>query len=203
MRGLALLALFLGVLLAASVALVARGLGRFETWEPIAFRFENPTLAVGRGERVVVKPIERGGTWQRFTFTAVVGEPEALKDAAFPLPYAAAALETRWSEEGWRYDPSDFVRALPLQGMGAPPREWLTEIRPVLEVAPDGSSRLVYRAAYLHETGMRVFYVHDPARKIPGFGWVRQERYAKDQEQPAIFFAYPDAPAEDLAEGPK
>ncbi len=202
MRGLGLLALALGALLVAAVLLVARGLGWFATWEEVDFAFENPVLKAQRGDRVVVKPIEAGGIWQRFTFTAVVGEPEAMEDPALPLPHAAAVVESRWSEtEGWRYDPNDFVRPLPLLGLGAAsPREWLQEIRPVLEVSPDGSTRLLYRAAYTHDTGLHVAYYHDPAREIPGFGWVRQERLARDQEQPAIFHAFRVAPAAELKE---
>lgn len=202
MRGLALLALLLGGLLVAAVLLIARGLGWFEDQREVPFAFDNPVLTVRRGDRAVVKPIEAGGVWQRFTFTAVVVEPEAMKDPALPLPHAAAVVESRRSgEDDWSYDPNDFVRPLPLYNLGAvSPREWLQEIRPVLEVAPDGSSRLLYRATYRHDSGLQVAYYHDPARRVPGFGWVRQERTAPGREQPAIFHAFAEEPAGELRE---
>jgi hypothetical protein len=195
-RTLAALAILLAALLTAGTWLTLRRLGRLEVLEPPAFVFENPVLKTEKWQRTIVRPMREGNVWQRYTFTALVGEPAAVEMPAMPLPYAIAAEEFRLDDQdAWYHRPADRIQALPVCLLGAlSPVEWLTEIRIVEETYPDGSRKRRYRATFGHESGETVAYFYDPEHLTPGFGWVRQERYAPDDREPEVYFAHAISP---------
>lgn len=189
-RALVLTAVFLAVLLAAAGGLLANRLGYFASWDKPSFTFENPFLDVAKGQRVVVRPMQRGTSWSRFFFSTpqVEPDPEAVPSPLFPAPYIPVALEQRDGETGeWRYVPPP--RFFALGQMGAMTvKEWLEEIRPVRERGEDGEERLVLRVRFGHETGAVIDYFHDPARPCPGLGWYRNEMRTSEGA-PVVVFA--------------
>jgi len=187
-RALASIAGFLGLLLAAAVVLLLARLGYLETPEKPGFLFENLLLTAPRGRRVILRPMQQGAPEQRFWFGPIITEPE--RDDAFdPAPHLRVGIEERDPEtRKWIYR---RVGSLDLALMGAmTTKEWLMEIRPVRDVAPDGTSRILLLASYGHESGATVSYLRDPAHLVPGFGWLRHEIY-RAGNPPQVYYAIP------------
>ncbi|MHC4550280.1 MAG: hypothetical protein ACYTEZ_16030 [Planctomycetota bacterium] len=185
-RALAWTAALLYLLLLGAGTLLLQRLGYLAAYEAPTFVFTNHTLAVRRGQRVVVRPLQEGASWVRYTFTATVREPDP-DDALFVAPHAVAGMEDRKAgEDTWYFKEPYFVA---LGQMGAlTSREWLEEIRLVRERTGDGRERTLLRARYGHESGSTIFYYADPDRPVPVFGWFRTEMHAEGRE-PEVYFA--------------
>jgi hypothetical protein len=187
-RGLAFTAAALFVLCVAAALGLADRLGHLRRAEPTPLVFANPALDVAQGQRVVLRPIVAGAPALRLTFLATITEPTP-EDPVAPVPHLLAGAEEREGDE-WVLRPGEgSVQPLLLCQMGAlTPQEWLEEIRPVLEVSPDGSERLLLRAQFGHRTGAAIAYYFDPQAPVPAVGWTRSEFLASDRP-PEIHFA--------------
>jgi len=184
-RALALVALLLALLLAATVWLALDRLGWLTEFERPGFRFENPMLKVQRFDRVRIRPMQEGQPEVRYTFTAFVTEP-ATDDPFSTQPHVRVGVESRGPEE------PDFMyegeQAFLLRQMGAYSTiEWLEEIRPVEELTQDGARVRRLRATYGHQSGGRTVYFTDPSIHVPGLGWIRQEFYAEGQLRHVLY----------------
>jgi hypothetical protein len=184
-RALAAAAAVLFVLCVAAGALLARRLGLLETPAPIEWTFENPTLEVARGQRVVLRPIVEGIRPLRYTFLLTVAEP-LPDDPVAPVPHQRAGVEER-EEDYWAFRPP--VEPLALCQMGAlTAQEWLEEIRPVIESRGAGEERMLLKAVYGHRAGATVAYYHDPEAPVPAVGWARSEMMGENRP-PELHFA--------------
>lgn len=176
-RTLALVAVLLALLLGGSAFLALDRLGWLREFERPSFRFENPLLSTVPFERVRLRKMQEGQHEVRYTFTTFVTEPEDV-DPFSTQPHVRAGVESRARDEEEFYYEGE--QAYLLRQMGAfSTREWLEEIRPVEERLQDGSTRVRLRATYGHQSGGTTVYFHDPALRVPGVGWIRQEFYAE------------------------
>ena len=184
-RTLALVALLMTLLLAATAWLALDRLGWLAEFEQPGFRFENPMLKAERFERVRIRPMQEGQPEVRFTFTAFVTEPSDT-DPFSTQPHVRVGVESRGPTE------PDFLyegeQAFLLRQLGAySTLEWLEEIREVEELAQDGSVVRRLRATYGHQSGGTTVYFHDPSIRVPGLGWIRQEFYAEGQLRHVLY----------------
>ncbi len=183
-RALAAAAALLLLLCVAAGVLLVRRLGWLETPAPVEWTFTNPTLAVARGQRVMLRPIVEGLLPLRYTFLVRVTDPLPDDDMA-PVPHLRAGTEELEDGE-WAYRQPE---ALALCQMGAlTAQEWLMEIRPVVESRGSGEERLLLKAIYGHRNGATVAYYHDPAAPVPAVGWTRSELLAEGRP-PEVHFA--------------
>jgi hypothetical protein len=183
-RGLAALAIFLVLLGGIAAGLLAHRLGWWSDAKPVEWAFVNPTLAVARGQRVVLRPILEGVPEFRYTFVRTAPEP-GTDDPMAPVPYLGAGVEERNGDQ-WEYRSPE---ALALCQMGAlTPQEWLLEIRPVLEVGGAKGDRTLLKAVFGHRNGAVVSYFFDPERTVPAVGWTRSEMVSEGRA-PEIHFA--------------
>jgi len=186
------LAIVLGVLVLGGALLLLDRLGYLAEPERLELVFENPTLDVQRGQRVVIRPLVEGAPWRRYTFLVSQAEPQP-DDPVYPAPHLRAGVEERGEDGGWyRLTGADFVQPLAMSQMGATSiQEWLEEIRLVREEDAQGRSRLLVRAQFGHANGSTVAYYFDPGAPVPAFGWIRQEVMSPEADVPEVHFAIP------------
>jgi len=184
-RGLAVVAMLLGALCVGAAFLLVDRLGWSRDEPPPEWTFQNPTLGVAKGQRVVLRPILEGVPSLRYTFTAAVVEP-AADDPVAPVPHWRVGVEER-AEDDWEYRP--HVASLALCQLGAlTEQEWLQEIRPVREVRGERGDRMLVKAVFGHRSNAVVSYYHDPLRTVPAVGWSRSEIVAEGRP-PEVHFA--------------
>ncbi len=198
-RGLALVAIVLGGLLAAVVLVGLDRMGHLQVWDLPEWKFENHLLKVPPGSYVIVRSVNPDAIQARFMFERTVTEPTVNRDRAPKptdppsLPYILLFVETkRPGDRDWRFTTLNFAA---LAQMGArTTREWLEELGPVRETLPDGSQKIMLRARYGQENGSQVLYFYDPndpEASSRGFGWSRMEAYG-GEDMSEITFTIPD-----------
>jgi len=193
---LVILALLLGAILAGVVYLGLDRQGYLGQQEAPDWEFRNRLLEVPYGTRVIFRSANPDAGRERLWFGPKITDPEVSGLAPGPqgmpsIPHVRMGRETQVDEERtWYWVGS--THALFSQLGARTTSEWLMEIRPVREALPDGTHKIMLRAAYGNQNGSRTLYFYDPGDKDAasrGFGWVRMEAYAKDQGE--ITFSYP------------
>lgn len=185
-RALAALAALLFLLCVTAGGLLAHRLGWLDAPKPLEWTFVNPTLAVARGQRVVLRPIVEGIRPVRYTFVREFTEPEP-DDPVAPVPHLRAGVEEL--EDGqWGYNRLP-VEALAFCQLGAlTAQEWLIRIEPVIERRGPGQERLLLKANYGRRNGAFVSYYFDPEKPVPAVGWTRSELNMENRP-PEVYFA--------------
>ncbi len=188
-RGLAIVAMLLGGLLAGVVVVGLDRLGHLETWDVPGWKFENTLLNVKSGTYVVVRSAKSDAVKFRFMFERTVTEPTVNRDRQPKptdppaMPYVLLWMETMRPEDNhWRFTSVSYAA---LAQMGARSTgEWLEELGPVREVLRDGTTKIMLRARFGMQSGAQVLYFFDPSEPDPsirGFGWTRMEAYGAEQ----------------------
>jgi hypothetical protein len=193
-RGLALVAVLLGALLAAVVYIGLQRLGHLERWERPQWVFTNHTLKVPYGTRAVIRSANPKAGRERLWFGAKITDPEIPEIPPGPrdlpaLPQIRIGREIQVDDETvWGYVGVTYAL---FNLMGARAHgEWLEEIRPVRETDERGNQRLMLRATFGNPQGGRGVYFYDPADPAPesrGFGWTRMEIYGKESLDEVLF----------------
>lgn len=177
-RALAVLGATLLLLVAGAAVAGTLRYGWFRPAEPIRWRLQNALLDARPGQRLLLRAMDPRESDLQFFVSHIQQDPDPRADP-WHEPYLAYGLAERTPGT------DEFVRAssgfIPLHLLGAlSGKEWVQEIRPVVEKGEGGRRRMVLRLRCGQEQGGAILYFFDPARQEPPVGWYRQEIVTPD-----------------------